>query len=185
MASQLRDYLRLSPPFHRINVADASLSLLHARPFIFARPGFLTAHECAQLRDKARHALSPQTFDARGGGGARTSRGCVARDDEVAGVRRRLASLARVSVGQVAERGDPLTHTHEPGTIPGTACARRYSHSRSRATSPGSALTFIPTRGAGMIVVEVSRAQRTIDGPTAPGLSVACEALRSVAPIGW
>ena len=185
MASRLRDYLRLSPPFHRINVADASLRLLHARPFIFTRPGFLTAHECAQLRDKARHALSPQTFDARGGGGTRTSLGCVARDDEVAGVRRRLASLARVSVGQAAERCDPLAHTHEPGTLPGTACARRYSRSRSRATSPESALTRIPTRGAEMMVAEASRAQRTIDGPTSPGSSVACAALRSAAPIGW
>lgn len=60
------------------------------------RAGFLRPAECALLRAKAAERLTPQTFDNDGMAGARSSMGCVARNEEArAGASERASEGAR------------------------------------------------------------------------------------------
>jgi len=61
---------------------------------------FLSADECAALRDKAATSLAPQSFDDASGG-VRTSLGCVARNEEVMALRERLAGLGNVELSRL------------------------------------------------------------------------------------
>lgn len=97
----LARYLRSCPPWHRINVDHPGLEMLHECPFIFRVRAFFTPAECAALRAKAASRLRPQTYDDEGIDSARTSMGCVARHEEVSGLRARLASLVNVSDTQL------------------------------------------------------------------------------------
>lgn len=87
--------------FHRVNLSLPGLELVHSEPYIFVHRQFLSKAECAALREKAAATLAPQTFDNDATAGVRTSRGCVARSEEVASLRQRLAGLASVELGQL------------------------------------------------------------------------------------
>ena len=86
--------------FQRIDLSTPGLRLVHERPYIFVVPNFFSAQECAVLRAKANSALRPQGFDDAAGR-SRTSQGCTMRNDEVSGLRNRLAKLAGVELSQM------------------------------------------------------------------------------------
>ena len=87
---------RASKIFHQIG-SHPELRLIHEFPFIFTVPNFLTAAECAALRERAAGHLAPQTFDSDAYG-ARDSQGCVL--DEP-GLQAKLAALAAVGENQL------------------------------------------------------------------------------------
>ena len=86
--------------FQKIDLTTPGLQLVHERPYMFVVPNFFSADECAALRAKAEPALLPQGFD-RAAGRSRTSQGCTMRNDEVPGLRDRLARLAGVHTSQM------------------------------------------------------------------------------------
>ena len=86
--------------FQRIDLATPGLRLVHERPYLFVVPHFFSAQECAALRAKASSAVRPQGFDSAAGR-SRTSQGCTMRNDEVPGLRSRLAKLAGVELSQL------------------------------------------------------------------------------------
>ena len=87
---------RASKIFHQIG-SHPELRLIHEFPFIFTVPNFLSAAECAALRERAAGRLAPQTFDSDAYG-ARDSQGCVL--DEP-GLQAKLAALAAVGENQL------------------------------------------------------------------------------------
>ena len=133
MAKRLLDLYRAERAFHQINLEQQNMRLLHARPYIFAVDDFLSPDECKLLIEKAESAsLKKQDFE-RAPGRARTSFGCIARNEEVSGLRHRIAHLARVELSQL----QPLKLTrYEAGQVP----------VRPSAAPPPTA-TGIPTAG--------------------------------------
>jgi hypothetical protein len=112
---RLLDLYRAERAFHQINLEQQNMRLLHARPYIFAVDDFLSPDECKLLIEKAESAsLKKQDFE-RAPGRARTSFGCIARNEEVSGLRHRIAHLARVELSQL----QPLKLTrYEAGQVP-------------------------------------------------------------------
>ena len=92
--------------FQRIDLETHNLRLVHKKPFIFVLPNFFSADECAALRAKADGATRRQGFDDTDAHvtGSRTSSGCTLRDEEVGGLRQRMAAL----VGVTEEQMQPL-----------------------------------------------------------------------------
>ena len=87
--------------FQPIDLHWPELQLVHEKPFIFLVPGFFSPAECAALRAKAAlsSSMRQQGFDNTDARvtGARTSSGCTLRNDEVSGLRRRIARLTNLS----------------------------------------------------------------------------------------
>lgn len=83
-------------------VRHPRLQALHEQPDIYSVASLLSGDECQRLIAKARSAgaLERQSYDDAGGG-ARTSRGVVLRNEECAGLRGRFAELAGVQLSQL------------------------------------------------------------------------------------
>jgi len=89
--------------FQRIDLDTPDLRLVHEKPFIFVLPNFFSADECAALRAKADGAMRRQGFDDTEARvtGSRTSSGCTLRNEEVCGLRQRMAALTGVTEEQM------------------------------------------------------------------------------------
>jgi len=94
--------------FHGINTRVPGLQLVHEWPYIFVVDKFLSDSECDELVKKMIFSSEQKNSGSDAHGGApqrdadtRTSMSVVARNTEVAGIRRRLAGLANVDVRQL------------------------------------------------------------------------------------
>ena len=101
--------------FHQIDVSFPGLRLVSEEPFIFVVDGFLSSDEADQLAEKM--AAAP---DARPSSekllqlGDRDSTSVILRNDEVPGLRHRIAKLARCQLAQMP----PLKISrYEPGGV--------------------------------------------------------------------
>ena len=89
--------------FHQINLQYPGLRLVSEEPYIFAIDHFFSDHECDRLIEKMEHSVERQSAssDKLLEAGERTSLSVIPRNDEVAGLRRRLAELANVQLSQL------------------------------------------------------------------------------------
>jgi len=94
--------------FHRINTQYPGVQLVHEEPYILVVDKFLSDWECDELVKKIIFSSEQKNSGSGAHGGApqrdadtRTSMSVVARNTEVAGIRKRLAKLANVDVRQL------------------------------------------------------------------------------------
>jgi len=94
--------------FHRINTQYPGVQLVHEEPYILVVDKFLSDSECDELVKKIIFSSEQKNSGSGAHGGApqrdadtRTSMSVVARNTEVAGIRKRLAKLANVDVRQL------------------------------------------------------------------------------------
>jgi hypothetical protein len=91
------DGYRAQTLFHQIDTSFPGLQLVREKPYVFLVHEFLTSDECDQLIGKARAQPSlGQQLVGESEASTRTSVGCVARRDEVPGLRDRFARLSNV-----------------------------------------------------------------------------------------
>jgi hypothetical protein len=144
-SAALKNYMQDSDLFHPINVEYPGLEIVSAEPYIFTVKDFLSAAEAAALRAKldrnGKRAFSSSEKLQKLGD--RISRSVVPRNDEVAGVRSRIAHLCNLDLGQLqplkitryedggtfkrhtdctVTLGGGLDGTHDPARFPNRFC---------------------------------------------------------------
>ena len=89
------------PSFHQIDLGYPGLQLVHEEPYLFLVPEFLSGCECDALVRKLASAAAASDGTATEHGRTRTSVSAIMAGSECAGLRARLARLARVSEAQL------------------------------------------------------------------------------------
>ena len=80
--------------FHPIDMSYPGLQLISVEPYIFIVRNFLSESDCAALIEKAEQSgAMDQQFVGESVASHRTSTGCVVRNEEVVGLRRRQRRL--------------------------------------------------------------------------------------------
>ena len=121
--------------FHQINAEYPKLALAATDPHVFVVEDFLSAAESAALIEKLDDAEVHPSSDKLNSVGERTSTSAVLQNEEVAGLRKRLAALANVSLTQM----QPLKLTrYEAGGVfmRHTDCTVALSSSAEDALDP-------------------------------------------------
>ena len=92
-----------NPDFHAIDTTFPGLQLVSEEPYIFVVPNFLNKDEAAALVEKMEQSTSREIASSEKllKLGDRTSSSVIPRNDEVPGIRQRIASLANVSPQQM------------------------------------------------------------------------------------
>ena len=92
-----------NPDFHAIDTTFPGLQLVSDEPYIFIVPNFLNKDEAAELVEKMEQSTSQESPSSEKllKLGDRTSSSVIPRNDEVPGIRSRIARLANVSPKQM------------------------------------------------------------------------------------